>query len=826
MTDTLRLLIRLRCAFALLATALVSWAFAAKTTISYWTVAGSIDDVKLFNALARDFEKETGIGVKITPLTWGNFLTKYFTAMAAGLPPDIGVTNLGGPTDYGVVGGLVDLREEFPEEIRELESQFYPGLLPQFSFNGKLFGLPTDLTTSVVFYRTDTFQRLGIKPPSTWSEFNEAIRTLEAHGYHYYFGWPGSAQWSMGLYTMPYGLPSMQQKEGGRPFVNWRDPRYVDGIAQAMNLAHMHDSPGMDMGAHVLGMFRSENKKDAVPLLVDLPTYYKQLQQDAPELEGKWDVLPWPKADDGKAYNVMGGTAYVIFRLSKHKHEAFEWLKYLNSLEVQRRIILDRIGRATDPSLTISPLKTVWGPGNDEFWTRPELQSCRRLHEVLDQVVPTFNTVPPVRGTVEAGRLEQKLLDEMNTFIIDQLSAVAQKHGLSRWGLIQAFGQGKFAGEKAAFDAKVRETIRAKYAKIAPEAESILARETSFYKERYGNIINDLPRYEKRPDVLLFAKIAACLLLGIPTLLVLLRKNLRKHLTSYLFVAPPIVLAVIFVFVPAITALYLSFTQYHPVLPLSSAKWVGLGNYLDVFKTGELPASIARTGLYVVCTLPVGIMISLVLAFLLNQVIVGRRYWQFLFFAPMVTSVVSVSLIFTQLFMGGRQGWLNGLLISLGMTQDPILFLKSERTFLYCVIVLAIWHGLAFNILVFLAGLQQISRSLYEAAEVDGANTPRKFWNISLPGLRPQLIFISVLGLIGGFQVFETIYMLGGGAGEAGAKFGPNDSGMTMVPLVYHTGFETFEMGRSSAIAYILFAIILVFTILQFRMYREKGASE
>lgn len=802
------------------------WARTGKT-INFWAVTGSMKDVDMYKELASGFEAKTGIRVEVTPLSWGNFLTKYFTSMAAGLPPDVGVTNLGGPMDYGSVGGLVDLLEEFPDGIGELKSRFYPNLLPMFTFKGKLFGLPTDVTTLILYYRTDTFKRLGIKPPRTWSELNEAIRRLEANGYHYYFGWTQRAQWAISLYTMPYGLPGFSLGADGKPKVDWDNLKYLKGVYQGLTLWHMHDSAGLDVQSRMIGMFRSDDKEKAVPLIIDLPTYYSQIPNAAPELAGRWDILPWPKADDGREHNVIGGTAYVIFRLSKHKREAFEWLKYLNTLEVQNAIILNRLKRSGDEAgFTISPVKAVWAPENDSFWERPELQSSKRIHEVIASVVDSFATVPPVHGAAEAGRLETGVLDRMGTFIVDQLSANARKHDMGRWQLIQAYAQGRFADEKRELDERVFRQLQKEYGAVTPQARKIVERETRFYDERYGNVIAELKAYENKRDVLFVIKWAMAAVVVALALWVVGAARLRKHATSYLFITVPVLLSLVFIAVPAIVALYLSMTQYHPVLPLSSARWVGGENYAEVARSGDLLKSMGRTAVYVLFTLPTGIMISLALAAMLNTKLKGERFWRFVFFSPMVTSVVSISLIFTQLFLGSKQGWLNALFAFLGLTRDPILFLHNERTFLYCVIALAIWSGLAFNILVFLAGLQQIPNALYEAAEVDGATSVRRFWHISLPGLRPQIAFISILGLIGGFQVFEPIYMLGGGAGEAGAKFGPNDSGMTMVPLVYHTGFETFEMGKSTAIAYILFAVIFIFTYLQLRVFREKAGAE
>lgn len=786
---------------------------------------GSIRDVRLYERLAERFESEKGIRVEITPLTWGNFLTKYFTAMAAGLPPDVGVTNLGGPNDYGVVGGLVDLREAFPDEIEELESKFFEDMLPMFTFGDKLFGLPTDVTTLVMFYRSDVFDRLGLEPPRTWSELNRAIQTLQANGYRFFFGFTNRAQWALGIYTMPFGLSGSERLPDGSIRVNWTEPRYLDGVAQALDLWHMHDSPDTDIGGRVMGLFRTDDRRLATPLVIDLHTFYSQIPITAPELEGRWGVAAWPRADDGKPINVMGGTSYVIFRDSERHRESFEWIKFLNSVEVQQEMILDRLNRGDESSLLLSPVKAIWAPENADFWNRPELRTHRRLKEVVAQVLPTMQTLEPIRGGVEASRIEGRILDRMGSFIQSEMARLGAARNMGRWEHVQAMARGEAGDDREVLVQRVRERLEQEYRSETPRAEAILAKETLYYQERYGNVIADLARWERQSDVLDVAKWTGFAAGLGAFLFVLSRSRLRKHLSSYAFVGLPIVLALTFVFVPAAVALYLSLTEYHPVLPLSSARFVGMANYEELLRGGEVVSALLRTGFFVLATLPTGIAIALLLAFLLNQKAPAERFWRFLYFSPLVTSVVSISLIFTQLFMGSELGWLNGLLLSLGVVQDPVMFLSSDRTFLWSVVILAVWHGLAFTILVFLAGLQQIPGQLYEAAEVDGAKTIDKFWNISLPGLRPQLLFVAVLGLIGGFQVFEPIYMLGGGAGEAGARFGPNESGMTMVPLVFHTGFETFEMGRASAIAYILFAVILVFTLVQLHFYSRRGAD-
>ncbi|MHB8635839.1 MAG: extracellular solute-binding protein [Fimbriimonadaceae bacterium] len=792
--------------------------------LQFWAVTGTIQDVQSYERLAVDFKAQTGIDVDVTPLGWGNFQTKYFAAMAAGLPPDIGITNLGGPFDYGTVGGLVDLRSEFPEETKAITSLMNPKLLPMFEQGDKLFGIPGDLSCPVLFYRTDIFAKLGLRPPKTWSELDRLIGDLEAKGYRYYYGFPSGAQWALNQYTLPYGITEFSMV-GGKPTVAWGNPVFQKAVLEALSQWHMHDTPGTDLGNRVIGMFASDDPGTAVPLIIDQHATSSAILTTAPQITGKWSVAPWPRADGGKAFDIVGGVSYVIFRQSRMKREAIEWLKFLNTPDAQRRLTMDRATRAEDATVMISPLNDLWSAKSDMFWAQPQLQALIPLKNVIAQILPTFQTTTSLHGSTEAGRLEQNLLDQMDTFIRDRMDGIERKYGITRAELVRRFGAGDLATEKSALIASTAAELKAKYAAIAPQAEALLVDETAHYEDRYGKIVRNLPAYEHKRDVLTVAKAIAVSLLLLGSGVVVGVKRYRKHAISYAFIAPPLVAALVFVFVPAATALYLSFTDYHPVLPLSTARFVGFKNYVDTYVSGDLLASIWRTVHYTVITVPIGLVLALGVAFLLNEKLVGQRAWRFLYFSPLVTSVVSIALIFNQLFLDSRQGWLNAVLLKLGVIRDPAPFLTSEHSFLNCVIALAIWQGIAFMVLVFVAGMQQIPETLFEAAALDGAKPIRRFWNVALPGLRPQIFFVSVLGVIGAFQVFETIYVLAGKSGDAQARFGANDSAMTMAPLVYHTGFETFEMGKSAADAYVLFLLILALTAVQYTVYKRSEAK-
>lgn len=796
----------------------------AKPTLRFWAVTGSILDVQMYRDLAKDFEKEYSVHVEVTPLGWGNFNTKYFASLAAGIPPDVGVTNLGGPFDYASVGGLVDYETEFGEEGKKLIAEFDPKMLEIFRLNRKTYAVPNDVSTLVLCYRKDIFKRLGLRPPETWSDLNRLISTLEGNGYQFYFGFTNQSQWAISLYTMPFGLKGLSLDEKGQAKVEWQNPQYQAGILEALRLWYMHDSPGKDLGPRALGMFGENEPGKTVALIAEQPAVASQLHITKPELDGKWGMAPWPRADDGKPTNIMGGTSYVIFRKSKLREAAFAWVKYLNTVESQHAIILDHLHRGEDSSFLISPLKKIWAPENSRFWLRPQLLGSADQREVIAKILPTLQTTESIHGAVEANRLEANLLDTLGAYIQDQLGQLAQKRNLSKAQLIQSWGKRQNLEARDALEEDTKRAIADGYEKITPVAVAGINSENRRYQEKFGDVIARLPEFERRQNALTVAKGIAVFVSVLSVAMVAIRPPLRKHWVSYAFVAIPLGLALFFVFVPALVALYLSFTEYHPVLPLATAKWQGLKNFGDVIHSGDLVASLGRTILYAVATLPIGIGLALVFAYVLNSSGKGSKFWRFLYFSPLVTSVVSIALIFSQLFLGGKQGWLNAGLLNAGFIRDPIPFLTSERTFLACIVVLAIWHGLAFTILVFLAGFQQVPKELFEAAAVDGANNFRRFANVAVPGIRPQVFFVSVLGLIGAFQVFETVFMLANKSGDAGARFGPNDSGLTVVPLLYHYGFETFEMGKAAALAYVLFVIILAITWVQFRVYRSKEA--
>ena len=278
--------------------------------------------------------------------------------------------------------------------------------------------------------------------------------------------------------------------------------------------------------------------------------------------------------------------------------------------------------------------------------------------------------------------------------------------------------------------------------------------------------------------------------------------------TAWLFITPVVLGVMIFQLYPTLFSLYISFTRWNL---LSPAKWIGPQNYIELFTTDRFFAKAsANTFWYGVGTVFAGIVLGLFFGVLLNQGIRFKYIYRAIYFVPVVAPTVAVALLWSWLY-DSQFGIINGLLRMVSIKGPN--WLGSTQWALPSIIIQAIWAGLGFNIIIFLAGLQGISNEYYEAAEIDGANPFQKFFNITLPLLSPTTFFILVTGVIGAFQVFDVPFIMTQG--------GPANATQTVVMLVYSNAFRIQKMGLAAAISYIIFLIILVLTFINFRVSKK-----
>lgn len=277
---------------------------------------------------------------------------------------------------------------------------------------------------------------------------------------------------------------------------------------------------------------------------------------------------------------------------------------------------------------------------------------------------------------------------------------------------------------------------------------------------------------------------------------------------AYLFLLP-VLIGVVLVTGGAIVASFvLGFTRWDLV---TAPEWVGVANYREAFASDLFVKVLGNTFLYVVLSAPLSVACSLGLALLVNRRVRGITVFRTLYFFPVVTSMVAVAVVWSWLY-NPEFGMINWLLETLLGIEGP-RWLLSTSWAMPAIALMSIWKGIGYNMLIFLAGLQAVPETLYEAAMIDGAGPWRRFTSITLPMLSPTTFFVVVITLIGSFQIFEQTYTMTQG--------GPANATLTLSYYIFQNAFQYFRMGYATAMAYILFAMTLVVTVAQFRLQKR-----
>lgn len=279
----------------------------------------------------------------------------------------------------------------------------------------------------------------------------------------------------------------------------------------------------------------------------------------------------------------------------------------------------------------------------------------------------------------------------------------------------------------------------------------------------------------------------------------------RKVALAYL--APWLITVLLFWLYPLLHSFYLSLTDYELLAP--GSRFVGLSNYVNLFRDPDFLRALLNTGIFVVGTIPFTTVFALVLAILVNRRIPAVGVFRSAYFIPSITSLVVIALIFTNLY--SRGGYLTMLCDLVGVPTPGRGFLFSESTALPAIMAMDIWIASGYYMLLFFAGLRSIPEEQYEAASLDGASSWSCFWTITLPQLRPIALYVVLINTIKSFQVFVEIFVM--------TKGGPLNSTLTVVYFVYDRGLHKFLMGYASAAAYVLFVLIMVFALIQMRVF-------
>jgi multiple sugar transport system permease protein len=285
-------------------------------------------------------------------------------------------------------------------------------------------------------------------------------------------------------------------------------------------------------------------------------------------------------------------------------------------------------------------------------------------------------------------------------------------------------------------------------------------------------------------------------------------KRHSETLVAYVFLSPNIIGFVIFTAFPVLIALLLSLYDYDLLL---GAKFIGLANFRRLFTTDTVfQAAFRNTVVYTVISVPLAVMLGLGIALLTSQAMRGMSIFRAVFLLPFVTVTVALSLVWRWLYLP-EIGLINHVLETLGL-QGP-RWLTDKNWAMWAIIIMSVWRTFGYNMVLFCAGLQAIPQHYYEAATIDGANAQQRFWHITIPLLSPTTFFVLIISVISSFQVFDQALILTNG--------GPGVATTTLVLHIFQVGFESFHMGYAASIAWILFIVIFVFTLIQFRVQKR-----
>lgn len=288
----------------------------------------------------------------------------------------------------------------------------------------------------------------------------------------------------------------------------------------------------------------------------------------------------------------------------------------------------------------------------------------------------------------------------------------------------------------------------------------------------------------------------------------------KKNWIGYAFLAPFIILFTIFVVAPVLTAMGLSFTNYNM---MQTPKFVGLNNYKLLFLDDEVfLTGLSNTLTFAIITGPVGYLMSFFAAWVINQ-LKFKRAFALAFYAPSICSGIAMSQVWMVIFSSDRKGYLNNFLLNMGLIDEPILWNTDPTYIMGVVMFISLWMSMGTGFLVFLAGLQNVSRDYYEAGAIDGIKSKfQELIYITLPVMKPQLLFGAINAIVGAFSVFDIATSVAG-------MPSPNYSAHTIVAHLYDYAFIRFQMGYASAVAVVLFVITFILSRLVMRVLSSKN---
>lgn len=777
------------------AVALVVWSFArvgwrqlnaqlapkagVEITVLHWSGEGGPEEDAIVNESLRQFqEANPGVRVRrINPGDSASFYTKLQTMMASGDPPDVFYVGNERIPSFGAMGLLEPLepyleRDAATHDPRALHLEdFYPQVVDAFRWDGTqmgkgaLLGIPKDFTTVGFYYNKDLFRKAGVPFPApdwTWDDYISAARTIGAltdeHGEHYtgseFVTW--AAMVRAYLYTWGVDVKGASFDE-----ITLEDPRAMEALERLRSWRHDEEhtlTSGRSKIATGAAVFSTGRVGMAGPFgRWVVPEYARITSFD-------WDFAPLPRGS--QRANILLTVAWAISSQSKHKDESWKLVRWLTDVDAQRAqarlgLAIPSNRKAAESDAFVNPAVK---PANDQGF----LDAIQVARWVDWPVSPKFES-----------RLALNMDEGLKTGSIPVKEAVERFK--QQWKDIRTSPLGR----------------------------------TDFPRMPWGMVA--------------VCAAAAVLLAGVVVAALRARTRLPAHAlreerTGYVFASPWVLGFCIFMAFPIVMSLLLSMTRWNGMGTLDEAQWVGLRNYQQLLSADEtFPVSVRVTLYYALIAVPGGQVLALLAALLMNQKVRGVPLFRAAWYLPTVLAGVGVAVLWRWVFDGDAGlmnevlrpaiNGVNHVLAALGSSAaipgPPQWFGKDAAVFgAPAFAIMSMWM-VGGGMMIYLAGLQNIPEELHEAAGVDGVGAVRRFVGITLPMLSPVILFNTLMAVIGSFQVFTQAFVMTGGE--------PGDLTRFYVLYLFDQGFQFYEMGYASAMAWLLLLVTLGVTLLILR---------
>ena len=757
-----------------------------RTKLVFWNLFTTGVRLEATKDIVRRFNEANGdFYVEQVDIPYPQIHGKMLPATVAEVAPDVSLFDRFLVASYAARGAFLELDKLFERDgIRK--EQFFKAPWEECIYNGRQYAAPYDTDVRVLFYNRAHFREVGLdpnRPPRTWSELRRYSEKLTKRR-------PDGRLKRVG-YSPTWG------NVGDLYLYGWQNRgRFVSDDGRTIMLNHPKNVEALEWLGDFVNFYGGENLRTLqtafgpdtqYPFLtgkVSMALWHvgwvEKIKRFGPK-DLDWSACPSPYADDGVPATWSGGFSLVIPRGGKNVGGAWAFCKHVMADETQRRM-----AGATDalPALLKSADMSIYDKAFREWQQKRAAK--------LTGETPQERTERQAREERDRRRMKalwRLAIDEMKHSHYRPVTPAGSAMRIEMKDAIDHVIHGKRT-PKQALDLATR------------KAQDILDR---FHEKAEGAPVN-------WPTVALALGGALGLLLVVRGWFSFRRVRAmnihrRQAMAGYLFALPAILGLALFTLGPILLSGVYSLTRYEILTP---ATWSGMENYRKLFAEDEdFLMALWNTFYYAAISVPVNITLSLGLALLLNRKIGGRSLYRTCFYLPTVMPIVAGSLLWLWLF-NGENGLINIVLGSLHLPRIP--WLTSADWSKPALIVMGAW-GIGGGMIIFLAALQGVPRTLYEAAEIDGAGAGRKFLNVTLPMISPAMFFMVVMGIIHSLQVFAQAYLMTEG--------GPVNSTLFYVLYLYRQAFENLHMGYASAMAWVLFSAILMITGLQFVLARR-----